>query len=152
MSKQAAIYTRTANNPIVVIENAMVLQEQECRAYCERQGYEVVQVYGDPNQPGTKTERPQYQQMLNDARIGRFDVIVATHEDRLYRGISPMLTFLDMLTEMKGVVTAELVKGTFDMATSPVRQQDTYELHPPTPVRFKPGQKLHRKHKGPRTL
>lgn len=152
MSKQAAIYIRSACKPQVDIENAITLQEQECRAYCEGQGYEVVHVYSDPNQPGTKKERPQYQQMLSDARIGRFDVIVALQEDRLYRGIAPMLLLLDMLDEMKGVVTAELVRGTFDMATSPVRQQETYELHPPEPVRFKPGQKLHRKHKGPSTL
>ncbi len=51
--------------------------------------------------------------MLADARTGKFDIVVAIHEDRLYRGVSKdMLEVADLVRT--GVVTIELVEISFD--------------------------------------
>jgi len=50
--------------------------------------------------------------MLADARAGKFDVILAWREDRLYRSYRPMLDVLECLEETG--LDIELAKETFD--------------------------------------
>ena len=52
--------------------------------------------------------------MLKDALKGRFDVIVAWKEDRLYRGMYAALPFSEVLDELGNKLQIELVKETFD--------------------------------------
>ena len=108
------------------------IQEDDAREYCKQHGYSVVDVYRDIAtyrdakgkliQPsGTRVDRPQFQRLLNDAREGRINMIVAWREDRLYRGLRPMLEVLDLLDAKKGELRLELVKETFDIAMAPIK-------------------------------
>ncbi|GAG94809.1 unnamed protein product, partial [marine sediment metagenome] len=104
-------------------------QQNDCRDYCEKMGYQVHAVYQDIKkyrvgnrlvQPsGTRTDRPEFQKMLSDARDGKLDVIIAWREDRLYRSYRPMLDVLDCLDQAD--VDLELVKETFDKKMAPVK-------------------------------
>jgi DNA invertase Pin-like site-specific DNA recombinase len=78
---RAAIYCRFSSD----LQNPSSLADQEriCRQYIERQRWKTVQVYADAAIIGSHDDRPDYQQMLNDARMGKFEVLVA--EDRLNR-------------------------------------------------------------------
>jgi len=97
-------------------------QEAECRAWCEKNGYQVIEVYrevekyrvgGKMVEPsGTRSDRPQLNRMLADADAGLFDVIVAWREDRLYRGLRPMLHVIDCYK--RNGLLIELVNETFD--------------------------------------
>jgi len=53
------------------------------------------------------------------ARPALFDVIVAWREDRLYRGLRPMLAVLDLVE--RGCFTIDLVAETFDQRTAPIK-------------------------------
>ena len=78
-----AIYTR------VSFENALSRsiddQQRVCRVLAEREGWAVTEVYADYAISGATAARPQFQQLIADARRGRFQIIVAEALDRISR-------------------------------------------------------------------
>jgi DNA invertase Pin-like site-specific DNA recombinase len=60
-------------------------QVRQCRARIEQEGWQIAEIYSDHAISGATTLRPGYQKMLEDARAGRFDVLVAEALDRLSR-------------------------------------------------------------------
>ena len=72
--KEVAIYTRTScrkQNP-----DSLRQQEQACRHYAEKYGYQVVKVYQDPAKSGTNSDRDGFHQMMADAKEGCFQAIL----------------------------------------------------------------------------
>lgn len=116
---RAAIYLRVST-PRQAEDDKISLGEQElrCQQYCEGKGYAAVTVYSDVAS-GTTKKRPNFQQMLKDAQVGKFDVIVAWKADRLARGISPCAALYEAL-ENTGI-TIETVAEPFDRTTFEVR-------------------------------
>jgi len=57
--------------------------------------------------------------MLKDAARGVFDVILAWREDRLYRGLRPMLILLEAIQQYS--ITILLAKESFDPQIAPIR-------------------------------
>lgn len=104
-------------------------QEDDCREYCTKKGYQVVEVYRDIERykvgsklvepSGTRADRPGLKRMLADARTGKIQVIVAWREDRLYRSYRPMLDVLDCLDDSD--IDIELAKESFDKRLAPVK-------------------------------
>jgi DNA invertase Pin-like site-specific DNA recombinase len=84
--KKAAIYVRVST-----LEQDTDLQETELRQYVESRGWECV-VYRDKGQSGAKNDRPALNQMLNDLRRRKFDVVVVWKLDRLARSLKQLLT------------------------------------------------------------
>jgi site-specific DNA recombinase len=80
---RAAIYARYSsdNQREASIEDQVRL----CRARIEQEGWQTGEVYSDHAISGATTLRPGYQKMLEDARAGRFEVLVAEALDRLSR-------------------------------------------------------------------
>jgi DNA invertase Pin-like site-specific DNA recombinase len=56
-----------------------------CRERIEEQGWQYLQACADRGVSGASTLRPAYQRLLEDARAGQFDVVVAEALDRLSR-------------------------------------------------------------------
>ena len=79
----AAIYARYSsdNQRDASIED----QIRQCRARIKQEQWQFGDVYSDHAISGATTLRPGYQKMLEDARAGRFDVLVAEALDRLSR-------------------------------------------------------------------
>lgn len=119
--KRAAIYIRVSTQE-QADRVSPAEQENDCRQLCATKGYAVARVYRDIEKyksngrvvepSGTRSDRPQFRAMINDAREDRFDVIVAWREDRLYRGFAPLALVADMLDETD--IDIELVKESFD--------------------------------------
>ena len=80
---RAAIYCRFSSDQQK--PTSLADQERTCRQYIERQGWTTIKVYSDAAISGSHDDRPDYQQMLNDARAGKFEVLVAEDLDRLNR-------------------------------------------------------------------
>jgi site-specific DNA recombinase len=55
---------------------------RECRAFIERQGWTLQQTYSDRALSGASMLRPGYQLLLQEARDGRFEIVVAEALDR----------------------------------------------------------------------
>ena len=80
---RAVIYARYSsdNQRDASIED----QVRQCRARIEQEGWQTGEVYSDHAISGATTLRPGYQKMLEDARAGRFEALVAEALDRLSR-------------------------------------------------------------------
>jgi site-specific DNA recombinase len=97
---RAAIYARYSsdNQRDASIDD----QVRVCRRKLEAEGWQQAEVYSDHAISGASTLRPGYQQMLMDARMGRFDILVAEALDRLSRdqediaALYKQLTFADV--------------------------------------------------------
>ncbi len=110
MTRRAAIYARFSSD--MQRDRSLTDQEALCRAYCEREGLDVVKVYSDRAISGASTaNRIGWLTLMRDARAGRFEVVVAEDLDRISRdqeslaGIHKRLRFagLEMRTVADGV-------------------------------------------------
>ncbi len=80
---KAAIYARYSsdNQRDASIDD----QVRVCTRRIDAENWQLVDTYADHGISGASTLRPKYQQMLMDARTGRFDVLIAEALDRLSR-------------------------------------------------------------------
>src|SRR5208282_2012916 len=60
-------------------------QVRTCKARIEKEGWMLVATYTDHAISGSNRLRPGYQKLLEDARGGAFDVVIAEALDRLSR-------------------------------------------------------------------
>ncbi len=126
--KRAVIYVRVSSEKQAE-KASPETQEADCRAHCERQGYTVVGVYRDIEKyrvggkvvepSGTRSDRPRFLRMLQDADAGYFDVLVAWREDRLYRGVTSAVIALKERVKA-GIFNIEIVNGGFNLQTMEV--------------------------------
>ena len=119
---RSAIYARYSsdNQSNASIED----QVRQCKSRIEREGWTLIQVYSDAAISGATTLRPGYQKLLEDARSGAFDVVVAEALDRLSRdqedvaGLYKRLTFANvtLITLAEGEISELHVglKGTMN--------------------------------------
>jgi site-specific DNA recombinase len=104
-------------------------QETECRKLAEEMGLSVINIYRDTQKyrvgsrlfepSGTRTDRPNFLQMLRDAADGKFDTLIAWREDRFYRGLKAMILFLEVVQENR--INVFLARETFDQKMAPVK-------------------------------
>jgi DNA invertase Pin-like site-specific DNA recombinase/predicted RNA-binding Zn-ribbon protein involved in translation (DUF1610 family) len=94
---RAGIYCRIS---IAAIGDTTKTDEQEriCRDLAARLGWEVVDVYSDPNQSAWQANRKRkdWDRMLGDVETARINAIITYHGDRLVRrheDLSKLLTF-----------------------------------------------------------
>ena len=80
---RCAIYARYSSDS--QREASIEDQVRVCRARAEREGWSVAGIYADYAISGTSASRPRYQQLLADAKAGRFEVILAEALDRISR-------------------------------------------------------------------
>jgi DNA invertase Pin-like site-specific DNA recombinase len=71
----------------------------DLRQMAEQRGYEIVQAYTD-RISGAKARRPGLDQMMKDARQGRFDVVLVWASDRIARSVKHFLEVLDELNRL----------------------------------------------------
>lgn len=94
----AAIYTRTSENKP---EFAYSIEEQadQCWSRCEEQGWEVRFVFEDNGETGKNTDRDGFQEMLERAEQGVFDVVVFWKLDRFARSLADLVKIEEQLSE-----------------------------------------------------
>ena len=80
---RAIIYARYSTD--LQSEASVEDQVRLCQAYAEREGWRIIDTYADRGISGASLLRPGYQAMMELARNGEVDVIVAESLDRLSR-------------------------------------------------------------------
>jgi len=93
---KVAIYCRVSTE-----EQDANKQERSCVEYCTRMNYEIFKVYKDVIS-GKTTSRPEFDVMLNDMRLWRFNCIMVTKLDRIGRSLKHILSLFDEF-KTKGV-------------------------------------------------
>lgn len=111
MTIRAALYARVSTPGQAEDDRvSLPMQQAEFLRYCERRGYEPLQqVYLDV-MSGARADRPDYQRLLEDARAGRFDRIVAYDVTRFGRDAEAAVLDLLILKRDTGV-TVEFIRG-----------------------------------------
>ena len=79
-----AIYARAATRAPSE-RQGLAAQIERCRDYADEAGWCVVSVYSDLGQSGTKRARPELDELLADARAGRFETVLVYDFERLAR-------------------------------------------------------------------
>src|SRR4051794_397552 len=114
--KRAAIYCRISDDKA---GDALGVgrQRQDCEALVRERGWEVSAVYTDNSVSAySGRARPEYDRMMADVAAGRYDVIVAWHNDRLHRRPVELETFIEVVERAKaGVATVR--GGDVDLST-----------------------------------
>ncbi len=93
--KRAALYTR-----ISTADQHPETQLLDLRQMAAQRGYEIVGEYTD-TLSGAKQKRPGLDQLLADARRGRFDVVLVWAFDRVARSVKHFLEVLDELNHLQ---------------------------------------------------
>ncbi len=89
--KRAGLYLRVST-----VDQHPETQLNDLRQMASQRGLEIVAEYTD-RISGTKAKRPGLDQMMTDARRGRFDVILVWASDRIARSVKHFLDVLDEL-------------------------------------------------------
>jgi DNA invertase Pin-like site-specific DNA recombinase len=92
--KRAGLYMRVST-----VDQHPETQLLDLRQMAAQRGYEIVQEYTD-RISGTKAKRPGLDQMMADARRGRFDVVLVWASDRIARSVKHFLDILDELCRL----------------------------------------------------
>jgi site-specific DNA recombinase len=105
---RAVIYARYSTN--LQREASIEDQVRVCRQRIEREGWQLAKTYSDAASSGASRLRPGYQRLLEGARNGAFDVVVAEALDRLSRDQEDVAALFKQLS-FAGVKLVTLAEG-----------------------------------------
>ena len=88
---KAFLYARVST---VDKEQNPEVQLQELRAYCTRRGWEIVGEFVD-RMSGSKSQRPQWQDMLRQVRQRRCDAVIVFRFNRFARSTRELVNWLE---------------------------------------------------------
>lgn len=93
---RAAIYTRVSQDQAG--GRSVAEQEAECRAVCEREGWEIVRTFCDNDRSASKyakKSRPEYVQLMTFIEQQQCDVLVTWESSRAQRDLSAYVALRD---------------------------------------------------------
>ena len=97
MADRAVFYARVSTEEEKQL-NAIELQIEENRKAIQKKGWELVDEYVDRGKSGTKVKgRDEYQRLLDDMELGKFDIVVIKDQERLMRNALDWYLFVNRL-------------------------------------------------------
>ena len=97
--KRAVFYARVSTEEEKQV-NALAKQVQENKDVIASKGWELIDQYVDEGKSGTKIKgRDEYQRLIADMELDRFDIIVIKSQDRLNRNTRDWYIFADHLNK-----------------------------------------------------
>ena len=103
---KAALYTRVSTEDQAREGYSLAVQRDYLIDFAKRQGWQIHypggkdKVYEDDGYSGSSTDRPAMNQLLEDARAGKFDLILVYKLDRFSRRLRDILNILDELDSL----------------------------------------------------
>ena len=109
-------------------ETSLSQQENEIRDYAKRNNLNIIKVYSDKALSGrTADTRPAFLQMIEDAKLGTFEVIVCWNSSRFSRSMRDSYNYIYELEQAR--VRLEFVTETIPSADDPVTGIMTGAFH-----------------------
>lgn len=114
---RTALYIRVSTQLQAEEGFSLEAQRERLEAHCTAQGWTVVpeHVFVDAGVSGKTTDRPQFQAMLQAAKEGKIQRIVAMRLDRIARNTKDFLTIVEQLKAHNCALA--LVKENFETST-----------------------------------
>ena len=105
MTPNCAIYCRLSREDREKTGESESIHNQRelLRAYAAHQGWRVVREYVDEDYSGADSQRPAFLQMIEDARLGRVDLILCKSQSRFTRDLELVERYLHGLFPRWGV-------------------------------------------------
>lgn len=94
MKRKIGLYIRTSTDNQ---KESIKLQQEELDRYCENHDFEIYDKYIDFGFSGSNVERPAFQNLMEDAKDGKFDMVLVTKIDRFARSIIDCLVNIEKL-------------------------------------------------------
>lgn len=94
---RCAIYRRVSTDMQVEEGVSLDTQLERLESFALSQNWTVVKDYCDEGYSAKNTNRPHFQQMMNDLKNGMFDVILVYRLDRFTRSVSDLSNLLQVL-------------------------------------------------------
>ena len=114
-TKRAAIYARVSDKSQDTEEKTSISEQiSDMEAHCKRRGLSITARYQEVGR-GWSKNRPEFQRMLADAKLGCFDTIVCWKSDRLSRGMYPAAALMEVVEAYQ--IELEAVLDSIDMKT-----------------------------------
>jgi len=106
MNKQCALYLRVSKS-----DQTTLNQELELKSYCQRNDWDIFNVYKDEGVSGSKTSRPELDKMLKDMRDKKFQAVIVWKFDRLGRSTAHLLQVLEEMKnkEIRLIATSQSI-------------------------------------------
>jgi site-specific DNA recombinase len=103
---RCAIYTRKSTERNLDLEfNSLDAQREACEAYIKSQAHEgwrlIPDHYDDGAFSGASLIRPALQQLLDEVRAGKVDIVVVYKVDRLTRSLSDFAKLVELFDQQK---------------------------------------------------
>jgi DNA invertase Pin-like site-specific DNA recombinase len=92
MKKAVAIYARVSTD-----RQTVDMQIHELKEYIKRRGWNLNREFIDLGYSGSDTKRPAFQEMMNEAKKRKFDVLLVWKLDRLSRSMKDLIMVLNEL-------------------------------------------------------
>lgn len=116
-TKKAVGYIRVSTSVQAKKGESLSTQRQQIVDYAKNNGWQLEHIYGDKGISGAKIEhRINFKKMLEDAKQGKFNVIVFTKLSRFARNTREFLNLFDELKDYG--ITLVSIKENFDPSTS----------------------------------
>ncbi|MBB5765680.1 recombinase family protein [Methylorubrum rhodesianum] len=118
VATKAVAYIRVSTEEQAATGHGLETQDKAVRAFAESQGYDLVDVIGDPGVSGATrpSDRPGFGRILELASDGAFTVLLVYKFDRLAREIRFAVTTVSDLAEQHDVVIRSVTEP-IDTAT-----------------------------------
>ena len=116
MNIKVATYTRVSTQEQATENTSLASQEGQLTAYCQMQGWTIINSYVDPGFSGKNGDRPGLKRLLSDARIGLFDKVVVCKLDRMARNLRLLMDIESELNEYPVSLTS--IKESVDTSNS----------------------------------
>jgi site-specific DNA recombinase len=102
--KRCAIYTRKSTEHNLELEfNSLDAQREACEAYIKSQAHEgwrlIPDHYDDGGLSGASLNRPSLQQLLDEVRDGKIDIILVYKVDRLTRSLADFAKLVELFDQ-----------------------------------------------------
>lgn len=92
MKKTVGIYARVSTD-----RQTVDMQIHELKEYVKRRGWNLYKEFIDQGYSGSDTKRPAFQEMMNEAKKRKFDVLLVWKLDRLSRSMKDLVMVLNEL-------------------------------------------------------
>lgn len=96
---RVALYIRVSSKD-QINNYSMDVQAERLKAFCKANDC-LYRIYRDPGESGADTDRPEFQHMLMDAEMQKFELIIVDKVDRLCRSLLNLVELLRFLEELK---------------------------------------------------
>ena len=112
---RAAIYARVSDKSQAEDDKTSISEQiADMETYCESRGLTITARYQEVGK-GWSKKRPEFQRMLADAKLRRFDTVVCWKSDRLSRGMYPAAALMEVVEARQ--IRLEAVMDAMDMKT-----------------------------------